>query len=198
MIDAPAPPAPRIVLFARYPEPGRAYTRLIPVLGAEGAARLHRRLTERTLGVMRASGLPFAVRATGAPLAAFAAWLGEGIVLEEQGEGGLGERLARVPTPAILLGADLPELEPRHLLAAADALAGVPAALGPARDGGYWCLALAEPAMFLFTAMPWGSDEVARETIRRLDAHGWRHRLLDELADCDRPEDLARFPGLIA
>ncbi len=196
-MDAPIEP-PRIHLFARYPEPGRAYTRLIPVLGAERAALLHRRLTERTLGVMRASGLPFFIRITGAPRADFAAWLGADVPLEEQGEGGLGERLARVGAPAILLGADLPELAPHHLQEAAAALREVPAAIGPALDGGYWCLALARPAPFLFAEMNWGTDQVARETLRRLDQQGWRHRVLDTLADCDRPEDLARFPGLIA
>lgn len=185
---------PRIVLFARFPEPGRAKTRLIPLLGAEGAARLHRRLTERTLAVIRESGLPFVLRATGAPLADFARWLGPEVPLEEQGEGGLGERMARVPAPAILLGADLPDLAPRHLAAAAGALREVPAAIGPARDGGYYCLALREDAPFLFADMAWGTDQVARETLARLAARGWRCRVLEELADCDRPEDLAALP----
>ena len=193
-MDAPS----RIVLFARYPVPGLANTRLIPTLGADGAARLHRRLTERTLRTMRASGLPFAVRVTGAPLDDFAGWLGDDVALEEQGEGGLGERLARVEPPVILLGADLPELAPHHLTAAAEALRQAPAAIGPARDGGYWCLALREPAPFLFTDMAWGSEHVARETIRRLETHGWAYRVLAELTDCDRPEDLARFPELLA
>jgi hypothetical protein len=38
-----------LILFARYPVPGRAKTRLVPALGAEGAAALHRRLALRTL-----------------------------------------------------------------------------------------------------------------------------------------------------
>ena len=189
--------SPRIVLFTRYPVPGSAKTRLIPLLGAVGAARLHRRLTERTLGVMRASGLPFEIRVTGAPLAKFAAWLGADVPLVEQGEGGLGERLARVTAPAILLGADIPDLEPQHVLAAAAALDEAPAALGPARDGGYYCLALRAPAPFLFTDMPWGTERVAAQTLARLAARGWACTVLAELGDCDRPEDLAEFPGLL-
>lgn len=190
-------PAPRIALFARYPVPGKVNTRLIPLLGEEGAARLHRRLTERTLAAIRSSGLPFVVRVTGAPIGDFAAWLGEGVRIEEQGGGDLGERLARVPAPAILLGADIPELEPRHLVAAAEALREVPLAIGPARDGGYYCLALREPVPFLFAGMKWGTDSVARETMARLDERGMRYAVLDELDDCDRPEDLARWPWLL-
>ena len=190
--------APRIHLFIRWPEPGRAYTRLIPRLGADGAARLHRRLTERTLGVMRDTGLAMTLRTTGAPPARFAGWLGNDFQIEDQGDGSLGERLACVPAPAILLGADLPGLEAHHLLTAAAALEEVPAAIGPAEDGGYWCLALVRPAPFLFDQMEWGTDRVARETRSRLDAQGWSYHMLTELADCDRPEDLDRFPELLA
>ena len=43
----------RLILFARYPVPGRAKTRLIPALGAEGAAALHRRLVLRALRTAR-------------------------------------------------------------------------------------------------------------------------------------------------
>ncbi len=39
----------RLVIFSRYPEPGRVKTRLIPALGEKGAANLHLRMTRRTL-----------------------------------------------------------------------------------------------------------------------------------------------------
>jgi hypothetical protein len=37
-----------LIVFARAPEPGRVKTRLAPVLGDKGAARLHAQLVERT------------------------------------------------------------------------------------------------------------------------------------------------------
>jgi len=106
-------------------------TRLIPALGPDGAARVHRLLVERTLATIRASGLPFAVHCTGAPLADFAAWLGD-VELVEQGEGDLGARLTRVRAPAILLGADVPGLTAAHLTAAASALTQHEVVIGPA------------------------------------------------------------------
>jgi glycosyltransferase A (GT-A) superfamily protein (DUF2064 family) len=57
---------PRLVLFTRFPTPGQAKTRLIPALGAEGAAALHRHLTERTLDAMYAVSLPIDLLVTGA------------------------------------------------------------------------------------------------------------------------------------
>lgn len=39
----------RLIIFTRYPVPGNTKTRLIPALGANGAARLQREMTEFTL-----------------------------------------------------------------------------------------------------------------------------------------------------
>ena len=187
-----------MALFARFPEPGRAKTRLIPALGAAGAAGLHRRLAERALAAVRRSALPFEVRTTGASLARFQDWLGPDVALAEQGDGDLGERMGRVPPPAILVGADIPDLHPAHLTAAAAALRSHPAVIGPAEDGGYYLLGLARPMPFLFAAMPWGGAEVLALTLRRMAGHGVTPAVLDTLADLDRPEDLARWPGLLA
>ena len=189
---------PRVVLFTRWPEPGRAKTRLIPVLGAGAAAALHGRLTERVLGVMRDCGLPMEVRATGAPLPWFRGWLGEGPVLVDQGDGDLGARLLRAAEPpVILIGADIPDLSATCLRAAATALREAPAVIGPAEDGGYYLLGLRTPMPFLFEAMPWGTDQVLAITAGRLADCGITPALLPTLADLDRPEDLARWPELV-
>lgn len=192
--------APRLVMLTRYPEPGAAKTRLIGALGAAGAADLHRRLAERTAAAMRASGLPGEIRGTGAPPEAFRRWLGDGFVHADQGDGDLGARMRRAadPAPAILIGADCPEIDAARLRRAAAALDEAPVVIGPAEDGGYWLIGLARPAGFLFDGMAWGTAQVLSETLARLAARGISPALLETLADCDRPEDLARWPDLVA
>lgn len=192
-----ASPQPTIALFAKYPTAGEAKTRLIPALGPEGAAQLHRRLVERTIATIRQSGLPFALHITGEPQSAFAEWLGDDVELVEQGGGDLGARLARVDAPAILLGADIPGLTARHLLDACQALKRSDAVLGPAQDGGYYLLGFNAGLPFVFTDMPWGTERVLEETMARLKAHDVSFTLLDILADCDRPADLALYPELL-
>lgn len=189
---------PFVALFIRFPTPGAAKTRLIPALGADGAARLHRRLVERTVATVRASGLRLELWTTGADPSAFAHWLGSDLAVFEQGAGDLGERMARAAgrAPVILLGADVPDLVPADLTAAAESLHSVPVALGPAEDGGYYLLALAAPCPFLFTGMTWGSATVLQTTLDRLSRRGQPYSLLRTLADLDRPEDLARWPWL--
>jgi rSAM/selenodomain-associated transferase 1 len=187
----------RIVLFTRYPEPGEAKTRLIPALGPQGAAELHRRLTERTLEQVRATGRPFEVRGTGRPVEDFVDWLGP-VPVVDQGEGDLGSRLQRAaaPLPTIFIGADAPDLTAQHLSQAADALSDHEAVIGPALDGGFWLLGLARPVEGLFDEVPWGTDQVLPLMLARLRESGGRLATLPPLADLDRPEDLGRWEDL--
>ncbi len=189
---------PKIALFARYPTPGAAKTRLIPTLGGEGAAQVHRRLVERTIATIRESGVPFALWFTGASREEFAVWLGEDVELVEQREGDLGERLACVVAPAILLGADVPDLPAQTLRQAVNGLKTSDVVIGPALDGGYYLLGFNQPVPFLFDDMPWGTEGVLAATMARLSTRGLKPLMLDPLDDCDRPEDLERHPELFA
>jgi rSAM/selenodomain-associated transferase 1 len=173
-------------------------TRLIPAVGPEGAAAIHTKLVETCLTAMRGSGLTTELHVTGAGFAAFQDWLGKDIRLVDQGEGDLGDRLARAaaPYPVIFIGSDAPDLNEARLIAAAEALRNAPAVIGPAEDGGYYLLGLNAPAPWLFTGMDWGTETVFEETMRRFAAHNITPTVLETLADLDRPEDLVRWPEL--
>lgn len=187
---------PRLVIFTRFPEPGKAKTRLIPALGADRAAAVHRRLTERALAAVAATGLAFEVRTTGAPLAAFRGWLGD-LDFVDQGDGDLGARMARA-VPGIVVGSDVPDMTAAHLLRAADLLARRDVVVGPAEDGGYWLVGMRRRVPELFDAMPWGTNAVLAETRRRAALHGIDLAETDTLADLDTPADLARWPEFSA
>lgn len=190
-------PETRLVIFTRYPTPGAAKTRLIPALGPERAAALHRRLTERTVAVARASGVPFELWTTGGKEAAFRDWLGD-VAVQSQGEGGLGERLLRAaaPYPVIFIGTDAPDLVPAHLRAAADAVDIGRAVIGAAEDGGYWLLGLPDAVPGVFDGIAWSTATVFADTLARLRAAGHDPVRLPTLSDLDLPEDLARWPDL--
>ncbi len=192
-------PSPRLVLFTRFPTPGMAKTRLIEAIGAEGAAAVHKKLTERTVKIIAAfAGAE--VHITGADEALFQEWLGDGLALVPQAEGGLSERLlgALEPAPVLFFGADTPDLSTVHVAAALEALSSHDVVIGPAEDGGYYLIGVNQPHRFLFTDMPWSSDQVLPETLRRCEANGLSVALLETLSDCDLPEDLVRWPWLTA
>jgi rSAM/selenodomain-associated transferase 1 len=200
----------RILVFAKAPVPGRVKTRLIPALGEQGAADLHRELVLRSLRTACAAGIG-EVELWCAPHtqdAFFAACAGRfGLRLRDQGEGDLGMRMARAleaasaeGSPALLIGSDCPVLSAQYLCEAARACTGeVPAVFGPAEDGGYALIGLARrPSAALFENMAWGSATVMQETRLRLQGLGWRWIELAPLWDVDRPEDLPRLRQLLA
>ncbi|MEO1398987.1 MAG: TIGR04282 family arsenosugar biosynthesis glycosyltransferase [Pseudomonadota bacterium] len=185
----------RVVIMARWPEPGRCKTRLIPAVGPEGAARVHRLLAEKTVSVVRASGLNFELWGTGAPETDFVSWLGSH-TYKGQPDGDLGAKLeaASEPYPVLFLGTDAPDLTPELLLDAEKALGTTDCVIGPAEDGGYWTLGLRGPCPDIFSDISWGTEAVFAQTMTRIRAAGRRAYVLPELADLDRPEDLSRWP----
>lgn len=192
--------APRLVLFARYPLPGACKTRLIPALGADGAAAMHRHLTERTVDRLSQTGCPVTVAYTGAEKSAFEQWLGHDVALVEQAEGDLSAKLLAcvAPAPVIFFGADTPDLASHHVEQAIAALQSREVVIGPAEDGGYYLIGMRIALPALLTDMPWSSDQVLSETLSRLERLGIVPVLLETLSDCDRPEDLVRWPELVA
>ena len=194
MPPATSPTTPTISIFARLPVPGKAKTRLIPALGPEGAARVYARLLGHTINEVRESGLPFELRVTGGEASAFRELYGDDIVLAEQGGGDLGERMARVEAPNLIIGSDCPGLNAAVLNAAADVLGEREAVIGPATDGGYYLIGLTRPMPFLFADMAWSTPNVFAETLQRLVANGVPPAVLPELSDIDTGEDLAQWP----
>lgn len=187
-------------LFAKYPLPGFAKTRLIPSLGPEGAAAVHRHLAGRTCKLLLETGQPVTVHYTGAEESRFRQWLGDGPDFALQPEGDLTARLlaAQIAGPQIFFGADTPDLSLAILEEAIAALARHSVVIGPAEDGGYYLIGMQTPLAYLFTDMPWSTENVLPTTVKRLEDAGIAPHILPTLSDCDRPEDLERWPELKA
>src|SRR5262245_55339932 len=134
-----------VAVLAKAPLPGFAKTRLIPALGAAGAALLQARHVERAVATACAAVIgPVTLWATpdeSHPLfQAIGAHLG--VALARQGDRDLGTRMlaavAAANTPALVIGTDCPALTSDHLRAAADVLrGGADAVVIPTEDGGY-------------------------------------------------------------
>ena len=190
-----------IAVLAKAPLPGFAKTRLIPALGADGAASLQARLVARTVATACAAVIgPVTLWATpdeSDPLfRAMDALFGVG--LAHQGSGDLGARMlaaiAAANMPALVIGTDCPALTSEHLRAAADVLrGGGDAVVIPTEDGGYALIGMRAPAPALFSDMHWSSPDVMDETRRRLRELGLTWQEPATLWDVDRPEDLERL-----
>lgn len=196
----PASPETALIIFARAPEPGRVKSRLVPLLGKRGAARLHARLVEKTLRTAQAAGFAsmYLYCSPGIKGDFFRKMQEQfNVHLRSQGRGNLGDRMYRAfrsHSCAVLIGSDCPALRPADLRAAARVLReGADAVLAPAEDGGYPLIGLRRVSRRLFEGIPWGGPLVLAQTRRRLKALGWRWKELRTLWDVDRPEDVARL-----
>lgn len=198
----------RVAVFAKAPVSGAVKTRLIPALGADGAAALYRTLVKRTLECALAAALG-PVELWCAPDATDPFFrecaVGLGVRLASQSEGDLGARMRCAFDAmlagggrALLIGSDVPAMTPQYLQAADAALAqGCDAVFGPAEDGGYVLIGLSRVAPELFRGIEWGGPAVMRATRARIEKLGWRHLELPVLWDVDRPEDLSRLDGSV-
>lgn len=197
----------RIIVFAKAPRPGLAKTRLIPALGAAGAAALAARMLAHTLDQALASGVG-AVELCAAPAPGDAMWQGvelpEGLALTAQGEGDLGARMARAMQRAgeadescagvLLIGTDCPALDAACLRRAANALSETDAVIVPTADGGYALLGLRRFDASLFADLAWSTPTVAATTLARLEMLGWSCTRLPLMLDIDEPADLVHLP----
>ena len=181
-----------IIVFARAPVAGAAKTRLIPRLGAWRAARLHLRLTRHALATARAARCgPVELQLSQRHSLFRGARLQRGADLGSR----MQRAFAKARRPAILIGADCPELTAADLRRAMRWLrGGYDAVLAPAEDGGYALVALRRPIPELFQGVEWGSERVYAQTVKKLAAYRWR--ALRTVRDVDRPQDLERLRSL--
>ncbi len=197
-------PVSRLLVFTRTPRAGQVKTRLIPQLGAQGAAVFHACLIHHCLQTVTRAGLcPVELWCAPSCHDPFFQDCREryGVKLYDQAPGGLGERmhkalgsaLARAES-AVLIGTDIPSIEAADLDAALQALQqGKDAVMGPARDGGYYLIGLKQPNWRLFEGISWGTSMVFQETLARLQQLDMDWLRLRERADVDTPDDYRRL-----
>ena len=205
-----SPEQQRLIIFTRYPTPGRTKTRLIPLLGERGAAALARRLTLRAVRTARAleprAHHQLEIRYAGGNERSMQHWLGSTPFLREQGPGDLGQRMARAfedsfregATRTLIIGSDCPALHPALLEQAFGGLARHPVVLGPATDGGYYLIGLNKPVPELFAGVDWGQPTVMNRSLEILKRLDLTPQLLQTLDDLDRPDDVRQWQETIA
>jgi uncharacterized protein len=206
----PANPKQHLIIFTRYPEPGKTKTRLIPALGAIGAAHLQKQMAEHTISQVKkmpkTSAITVEVRFAGGNEELMQNWLGLGLVYQNQGEGDLGQRLMRSLEDAVhnhaeqvvIIGTDCPGLNPEILASAFAKLQVCDLVLGPALDGGYYLIGLHRVIPELFAHISWGTNQVLQQTVKIAETLNLSSAYLPNLADVDRPEDLVIWEQILA
>ena len=211
----------QIVVMARWPSPGRCKRRLSRDLNhelgladsSERATRIQRRLTQHTAAVVRgltgAMEIEPVLAVSGLGTRAADRW-GQQLGLRQvrlQGRGQLGTRLRRQlmhghrqHRPCLVIGTDLPELNPDDLKQAVEQLETHDLVLGPATDGGYWLLGIGaslirSPQHWPLIGIPWGGPTVLEATLEAARKWQLSSALVAQRNDLDHWSDLKPWQG---
>lgn len=190
----------RALVMAKAPVPGRVKTRLGRTVGMDQAARLAAAALLDTLMACESAfdecHLAVAGDLAGAHLGEVLRRRLRGWSVHPQRGAGLGERLARAhadaagPGPTVQIGMDTPQVTAQQLRAVADAAMTGEAVLGPARDGGWWVLALTDArAADVLRDVPMSHPQTFARTRAALCGAGQTVRTGIELTDVDTVAD---------
>ena len=191
-----------LIIFSRYPQPGKTKTRMIPALGADGAARLQRKMTEHTLNTAKQllsnRNITIEIHFAGGDLELMRQWLGKDLQYVAQVGGDLGEKMRSAFDRAfssgkqrvVTIGIDCPDIDSIILNNAFDSLQNHDLTLGSAADGGYYLIGLDRAVPQLFDNINWGTERVLEQTNNIANKLDLQVHYLPTLSDVDRPEDL--------
>jgi rSAM/selenodomain-associated transferase 1 len=193
-------PLGNVYIFARAPMIGAVKRRLAADIGAIDAWRFHRENTRRLVRRIAADVRWRTWLAVTPDRRASKSWrYASGIGQFPQGQGDLGERMGRAlahdrTKPSIIVGSDIPSIEPAHIGRAFAALARDDAVFGPSPDGGYWLVGVRDIRLLpgLFHDVRWSGPNALADTLANVDSRR-RVALIDTLADIDDGAAYARW-----
>jgi len=201
-----------IAVMAKAPQVGAVKTRLVPPLSAVEAAALSgcfiRDIAENILLAARAEAIAgYVAYSPPGSEAVFRDLLPPPIRLLVSSRAGLGSSLADAARDllvagygaACLVNSDSPTL-PNSVLVEAVRLLRAPGdrvVLGPAEDGGYYCIGLKRPQPRLFEAIDWSTAAVLAQTLDRAREIGLDAVLLPSWYDVDDLPSLRRVAAEI-
>jgi rSAM/selenodomain-associated transferase 1 len=183
-----------LLIFAKYPEPGWVKTRLAKKIGPEKAASFYKEMVETVIQkTAPENGEYRRVLYFDPPERKndFQKWLPH-LNLKPQACGDLGERMAAAigdsfkigVQKVVVVGSDCVDIDRNLVCEALSRLDRSDLVVGPAADGGYYLLGM-KKLYDLFTGIPWSTDQVLPETLKKTARLNLTITLLPTLVDID-------------
>jgi uncharacterized protein len=186
MAEGPAGPGSLIIMI-REPRLGAVKTRLAAEVGMVEAIRFYRSVTAALIRRLAFDRRWQTILAAAPDTARISRSWPAGVQRVAQGGGDIGARMGRLlrsqACPVVLIGSDIPRIEPSHIAEAFMLLRRNDAVFGPAEDGGFWLVGL-KPLPHLrdiFRNVRWSSHHALGDTLANLAGRkvGFAARLAD-------------------
>lgn len=184
-----------LIIFVRNPVLGKVKTRIAATLGNEKALAVYKCLLAHTCRIV--SGLEVSNHIFYADgVTQNDIW--EGVEKYEQVGNDLGEKMNNAFVQLfdkgfrkiVIIGSDCMELSADILDLAFEKLDIFDMVIGPAKDGGYYLLGMNAPHLDVFENIDWSTNRVLDQTMQIMHRNNLLIRLLPELNDVDKAEDI--------
>ena len=187
----------KVFIYCRYPELGKVKTRLAADCGEAGALAVYEKLLNKVFENLQKSNYPFEVHYTGGEKLAVEYWLQE-MNYKAQIDGDLGEKLSYSvsewfksnESSLVIIGSDQPNIDETVLKETEEKLKSHDVVIGPAKDGGYYLIAMNKAYLGLFEDISWSTEKVLSQTLTKVLEEGLSYYLLAEKVDVDNFEDV--------
>lgn len=190
-----------LIIFARFPRPGIAKTRIAKSLGTDLAIAFYRLFAEHTF--RESSKLSDQVQrcvfySERNDEHEIKQWAGSQFRFASQTQGNLGKRIENAfktvfkegARKVIIIASDVPDLSARIINYAILKLDEYDVVIGPCNDGGYYLLGMTKPHPQMFDNVLWSTKWVCEQTVRNAEQLRLDVYRLPNLADIDTEEDL--------
>jgi len=194
----------QVILFLKYPTPGKVKTRLAKSIGDEKAAGYYKSFVETLIKSLEDAGLPFSLFYSPVEkLEAFKSWLGDHHPYITQPEGDLGNRLKagfehcfeNGYERVLAIGSDTPDLPVSYLEDGFNSLETNEAVIGPTKDGGYYVIGFTKSGYDsgAFEDISWSTEVVFNQTVDHFRRSNIKFSQLSQWHDIDSIHDLERY-----
>jgi rSAM/selenodomain-associated transferase 1 len=204
-----------LIIFLKYPEPGKVKTRLAKALGDEKACAVYKSLAENVIkNIFTKNPGTYDVHIFFTPAdreMEIKDWLkpfihgnrGLKTQFSHQEGGNLGEKMSNAfgqilqekgYKKCVIIGTDCPEIDATLIENAFGVLKEKDIVIGPCEDGGYYLLGMSVPASDLFVDIDWSTNRVFKQTMEKVQKNNLSCSILKTLVDIDTIEDLYRYP----
>ncbi len=191
---------PALVVMARAPEAGKVKTRMLPYLTPEQCVGLYSAFLGDAID-LSVSQQGFAHFVAFTPVSSKPAFMEivpfgvelipqVGIDLGTIMDGLMNALISRKYSPVVLVGSDIPTIQPQIFHRSLALLKDNDICFGPSRDGGYYLVGASSRVSAVFQGIPWSTSRVLELTMEKVAMAGLKAGLLEELNDNDNIEDL--------
>jgi uncharacterized protein len=186
-----------LIIFVRHPELGKVKTRLAASIGDEAALEIYKKLLQHTFNISKAADADKHVFYS-EKIIENDLWSGQTFFKSLQANTDLGNRMKiafenlfqQGYKQICIIGSDCYELSAAIIEDAFQRLDEADLVVGPAKDGGYYLLAMKDGIKDVFQNIEWSTEKVLKQTLDSIQQKGYSYFLLPQLNDVDTIEDV--------